>query len=125
MVADDSAGLDAPIPGTPAGTNLPEVSVGELAQALKRTVETAFGTVRVRGGGRVVALRLAEAAALRVRATMGGRTVGTLLFGRRITGVAMEDWGTAAPVLSPTLRGSAPTIRRASMARPNSAGRST
>ncbi|MCS6987383.1 MAG: exodeoxyribonuclease VII large subunit [Sphingomonadaceae bacterium] len=32
-----------------APSNLPELSVSELAQALKRTVETAFGLVRVRG----------------------------------------------------------------------------
>ncbi|CAK0755159.1 Exodeoxyribonuclease 7 large subunit [uncultured Gammaproteobacteria bacterium] len=31
------------------GTNLPELSVGELARALKRTVEEAYGLVRVRG----------------------------------------------------------------------------
>ncbi len=33
----------------PAGGNLPELSVGDLSQALKRTVESAFGRVRVRG----------------------------------------------------------------------------
>ena len=31
------------------GSNLPEFSVGDLARALKRTVEDAFGYVRVRG----------------------------------------------------------------------------
>lgn len=33
----------------PAPTNIPEYSVSEIAGALKRTVETAFGQVRVRG----------------------------------------------------------------------------
>ena len=35
---------------TTPGTNAPEISVSELAQALKRTVEDRFGRVRVRGG---------------------------------------------------------------------------
>lgn len=34
---------------TTPGTNAPEISVSELAQALKRTVEDRFGRVRVRG----------------------------------------------------------------------------
>ena len=34
---------------TTSGTNAPEISVSELAQALKRTVEDRFGRVRVRG----------------------------------------------------------------------------
>ena len=38
----------SPPPAEPGG-NLPELSVGELSQALKRTVESAFGRVRVRG----------------------------------------------------------------------------
>lgn len=42
-----SAEFDAP--ETPPGTNAPEISVSELAQALKRTVEDRFGRVRVRG----------------------------------------------------------------------------
>jgi exodeoxyribonuclease VII large subunit len=36
-------------PDTPAAHNLPELSVSDLSQALKRTVEDAFGRVRVRG----------------------------------------------------------------------------
>ncbi len=35
--------------GARTGSNLPELSVGDLARALKRTVEDAFGYVRVRG----------------------------------------------------------------------------
>ena len=34
---------------TPARANLPEYSVSEVSAALKRTVEDAFGFVRVRG----------------------------------------------------------------------------
>ena len=33
----------------PTGTNAPEISVTELSGALKRTIEDAFGHVRVRG----------------------------------------------------------------------------
>jgi exodeoxyribonuclease VII large subunit len=36
-------------PADPAPGNLPPYTVGELSQALKRTVESAFGLVRVRG----------------------------------------------------------------------------
>jgi exodeoxyribonuclease VII large subunit len=36
-------------PDASPGTNAPEISVSELAQALKRTVEDRFGRVRVRG----------------------------------------------------------------------------
>jgi len=36
-------------PSPPLGSNLPEYSVGDLARAVKRTVEDAFGYVRVRG----------------------------------------------------------------------------
>ncbi len=39
----------APPAGVAAGTNAPEVTVSELSQALKRTVEDRFGFVRVRG----------------------------------------------------------------------------
>jgi exodeoxyribonuclease VII large subunit len=42
-------------PPNPAGSNLPELSVSELAQAVKRTVERDFDRVRVRGElGRVL-----------------------------------------------------------------------
>ncbi len=42
---------DLPIsePGGEAGTNLPELSVGGISRAVKRTLEGAFGRVRVRG----------------------------------------------------------------------------
>ncbi|MBZ0324707.1 MAG: exodeoxyribonuclease VII large subunit, partial [Alphaproteobacteria bacterium] len=41
---------DDPMAGAPAEThNLPELTVGELAGALKRTLEERFGRVRVRG----------------------------------------------------------------------------
>src|SRR3954467_14474314 len=41
---------DIPSPvGVPAAPNLPSFTVTELATALKRTVEDAFGFVRVRG----------------------------------------------------------------------------
>jgi exodeoxyribonuclease VII large subunit len=40
---------ESPIAAREAGSNLPEYSVGELSQAVKRTVEGAFGLVRVRG----------------------------------------------------------------------------
>jgi exodeoxyribonuclease VII large subunit len=41
--------------GEPPGSNLPELSVSELANALKKTIEDAYGFVRVRGElGRVV-----------------------------------------------------------------------
>ena len=44
----------APQPG-PAATNLPEFTVSELAQAVKRSVESNFDRVRVRGElGRVL-----------------------------------------------------------------------
>lgn len=39
----------APTPHAAPGSNLPEYSVGDLSRALKRTVEDAFGRVRVRG----------------------------------------------------------------------------
>lgn len=39
---------DSPLPATP-GSNLPELSVSELAGAVKRTLEGAFDRVRVRG----------------------------------------------------------------------------
>jgi exodeoxyribonuclease VII large subunit len=39
----------APPAGAPAATNAPELTVSELANALKRTVEDRFGHVRVRG----------------------------------------------------------------------------
>ncbi|MCC3243724.1 exodeoxyribonuclease VII large subunit [Methylocystis sp. WRRC1] len=41
-IADDDA-------GSVQGTNAPEISVSELANALKRTIEDRFGRVRVRG----------------------------------------------------------------------------
>ncbi|UPT61762.1 MAG: exodeoxyribonuclease VII large subunit [Hyphomonadaceae bacterium JAD_PAG50586_4] len=45
----------APAPNAVQGSNLPEVSVSELAQAVKRTMETTFDRVRVRGElGRVL-----------------------------------------------------------------------
>ena len=40
---------DDPAPPIAAGPNVPELSVSELANALKRTVEDRFGHVRVRG----------------------------------------------------------------------------
>jgi exodeoxyribonuclease VII large subunit len=40
---------DSEEPDANPGTNAPEISVSELAQALKRTVEDRFGRVRVRG----------------------------------------------------------------------------
>ena len=39
--------MDTPIP--PAGTNVPEFTVSEISGAVKRTLETAFARVRVRG----------------------------------------------------------------------------
>ncbi len=48
---DFGAGSDGgsePVPARPGG-NLPETTVSELAHALKRTIEGAFGQVRVRG----------------------------------------------------------------------------
>ncbi|HEY8259753.1 MAG TPA: exodeoxyribonuclease VII large subunit, partial [Methylosinus sp.] len=49
--ADETASDDPPLPiGAPApASNVPELSVSELANALKRTVEDRFGHVRVRG----------------------------------------------------------------------------
>ncbi|HYH18334.1 MAG TPA: exodeoxyribonuclease VII large subunit, partial [Azospirillum sp.] len=44
--------LDAtPLIATPPrpGSNMPELSVGDLARALKRTIEDTYGFVRVRG----------------------------------------------------------------------------
>jgi exodeoxyribonuclease VII large subunit len=44
--------------GEPPGSNLPEQTVSELANALKKTIEDAYGFVRVRGElGRVVAAK--------------------------------------------------------------------
>ena len=40
---------DNPDPESAPGANTPEISVSELAQALKRTVEDRFGRVRIRG----------------------------------------------------------------------------
>ncbi|WP_029010983.1 exodeoxyribonuclease VII large subunit [Azospirillum halopraeferens] len=46
----DTAPPDSPAAGASrAGSNLPEYSVGDLARALKRTIEDAYGFVRVRG----------------------------------------------------------------------------
>ena len=39
--------MDTPIP--PPGTNVPEFTVSEISGAVKRTLETAFARVRVRG----------------------------------------------------------------------------
>jgi exodeoxyribonuclease VII large subunit len=46
-----TAGTGTPLLAQPSrpGSNLPEYSVGDLARALKRTVEEAYGLVRVRG----------------------------------------------------------------------------
>lgn len=41
--------FDLPIEGTPARSNAPEYTVSEISAALKRTVEDAYGHVRVRG----------------------------------------------------------------------------
>ena len=41
--------LQMPNDATPAATNAPYLTVEELSQAVKRTVETAFDYVRVRG----------------------------------------------------------------------------
>jgi exodeoxyribonuclease VII large subunit len=51
MTQDEATPPDrAPRPGAgPPGSNLPELSVGDLSRALKRTVEDAFSYVRVRG----------------------------------------------------------------------------
>jgi exodeoxyribonuclease VII large subunit len=47
--ATDSADPPLPIDAPGGATNVPELSVSELANALKRTVEDRFGHVRVRG----------------------------------------------------------------------------
>jgi exodeoxyribonuclease VII large subunit len=47
--------MDEPSDSLPPGSNLPEMTVSELSSALKRTIETEYGFVRVRGElGRVV-----------------------------------------------------------------------
>ena len=48
--AKGKAGPGATAPGQPQpGDNAPELSVSEVAQAVKRTIETTFDRVRVRG----------------------------------------------------------------------------
>ncbi|WP_246337783.1 exodeoxyribonuclease VII large subunit [Azospirillum oleiclasticum] len=52
MTQDLDATTPAPAPAAAQrrpGSNLPEYSVGDLARALKRTIEDAYGLVRVRG----------------------------------------------------------------------------
>ncbi|WP_236024760.1 exodeoxyribonuclease VII large subunit [Arenibaculum pallidiluteum] len=48
-MTQDEAAPPERSPGPRPGSNLPELSVSELSRALKRTVEDAFGYVRVRG----------------------------------------------------------------------------
>ncbi|MBS0386003.1 MAG: exodeoxyribonuclease VII large subunit, partial [Proteobacteria bacterium] len=71
----DAAPSSAP---TAADTNLPELSVSELAQAVKRAVETNFDRVRVRGElGRVV---LAKSGHLYVDLKDANASISTVMF---------------------------------------------
>lgn len=49
MATEDLFSAAQSAPAKNAGTNVPEMSVGELAHALKRTLEETFGRIRVRG----------------------------------------------------------------------------
>ncbi len=63
-----------------ANSNLPELSVSELAQAVKRTMETNFDRVRVRGElGRVM---LAKSGHLYVDLKDANATINTVMFSR-------------------------------------------
>ena len=55
LMSEMGAAPQSAQPSTQAASNLPELTVSELAQAVKRAVETNFDRVRVRGElGRVM-----------------------------------------------------------------------
>jgi exodeoxyribonuclease VII large subunit len=77
----DAAAVTAP-------SNLPELSVSELAQAVKRTMETNFDRVRVRGElGRVM---LAKSGHLYVDLKDANATINTVMFSREVQRLAFK-----------------------------------
>lgn len=71
-----------------AQSNLPELSVSELAQAVKRTMETNFDRVRVRGElGRVM---LAKSGHLYVDLKDANATINTVMFSREFQRLAFK-----------------------------------
>ncbi|HRE45709.1 MAG TPA: exodeoxyribonuclease VII large subunit, partial [Terricaulis sp.] len=74
-------------PITP-GANLPEVSVSELAQAVKRTMETTFDRVRVRGElGRVL---IAKSGHLYVDLKDENATISTVMWKGNVAALAFK-----------------------------------
>src|SRR5512139_313744 len=71
-----------------ANSNLAEVTVSELAQAVKRTMETNFDRVRVRGElGRVM---LAKSGHLYVDLKDANATINTVMFSREVQRLAFK-----------------------------------
>jgi exodeoxyribonuclease VII large subunit len=71
-----------------AQSNLPELSVSELAQAVKRTMETNFDRVRVRGElGRVM---LAKSGHLYVDLKDANACINTVMFSREVRGLSFK-----------------------------------
>ncbi len=71
-----------------ANTNLPELSVSELAQAVKRNVETNFDRVRVRGElGRVL---IAKSGHLYVDLKDENATISTLMWKANVAGLSFK-----------------------------------
>jgi len=71
-----------------ANSNLAEVTVSELAQAVKRTMETTFDRVRVRGElGRVM---LAKSGHLYVDLKDANATINTVMFSREVRGLSFK-----------------------------------
>jgi exodeoxyribonuclease VII large subunit len=72
----------------PANTNLPEFSVSELAQAVKRSVETNFDRVRVRGElGRVL---IAKSGHLYVDLKDENATISTIMWKANVAGLSFK-----------------------------------
>lgn len=71
-----------------ANSNLPEVTVSELANAVKRTMESTFDRVRVRGElGRVM---LAKSGHLYVDLKDANATINTVMFSREVRGLSFK-----------------------------------
>jgi|CXWL01.1.fsa_nt_gi exodeoxyribonuclease VII large subunit len=76
------------MPAEPANTNLPELSVSELAQAVKRSVETNFDRVRVRGElGRVL---IAKSGHLYVDLKDENATISTIMWKANVAGLTFK-----------------------------------
>jgi exodeoxyribonuclease VII large subunit len=72
----------------PANTNLPELTVSELAQAVKRTMESTFDRVRVRGElGRVL---IAKSGHLYVDLKDESATVSTVMWKANVAGLSFK-----------------------------------